>query len=127
MRHAALTYLGLDPSKPAVQFEIRLSKGALVEVCDTQIELHTDRNQRLAKIESTVDLADGRSVLKGGARPPHHRSPAGRQTRAQIRLRLPADPAHTAQFSPLAPCRLRCPADREQRRSAPSRSATCVL
>ena len=29
MRHAALAYLGLNPTKPAVEFEIRLPKAAL--------------------------------------------------------------------------------------------------
>jgi hypothetical protein len=29
MRHAALAYLGINPSKPAVEFEIRLPKAAL--------------------------------------------------------------------------------------------------
>ncbi|MCP3467037.1 acriflavin resistance protein [Bradyrhizobium sp. CCGUVB23] len=106
MRGAALAYLGLNPSKPAVEFEIRLPKGALVEASDTQIELHTDRNQRLAQVEGTVDLADGRSVLKGAVALDHRTSDrrlvvslAGKGT-FEFRLRLAADPAHTAQFSP---------------------------
>ncbi|MCP3469375.1 hypothetical protein NLM33_03425 [Bradyrhizobium sp. CCGUVB1N3] len=48
MPHVALAYLGLNPSKPAAEFEIRLPRGTLVEASGTQIELHTDRNQRLA-------------------------------------------------------------------------------
>jgi hypothetical protein len=28
MRHAALAYLGINPTKPAVEFEIRLPKAA---------------------------------------------------------------------------------------------------
>jgi len=35
MRHAALAYLGLNPGKPAVEFEIQLPRGALM-VSDTQ-------------------------------------------------------------------------------------------
>ena len=50
MRHAALAYLGINPSKPAVEFEIRLPKAAVSNVADSQIELHTDRNQTLAQV-----------------------------------------------------------------------------
>ena len=35
MRHAALAYLGINPSKPAVEFEIRLPKAALSATSDT--------------------------------------------------------------------------------------------
>ena len=48
MRNAALAYLGLNPAKPAVEFEIRLPKSALTTAAETQIELLTDRNQKLA-------------------------------------------------------------------------------
>src|ERR1700681_1102790 len=37
MRQAALTYLGINPSKPAVEFEIRLPKAALSAISDTQV------------------------------------------------------------------------------------------
>src|SRR3981081_2925459 len=40
MRHAALAYLGINPSKPAVEFEIRLPTKAASAVADTQVELH---------------------------------------------------------------------------------------
>jgi hypothetical protein len=50
MRDAALAYLGMNSSKPEVEFEIRLPKTAAFALADTQIELHTDRNQRLAQI-----------------------------------------------------------------------------
>jgi hypothetical protein len=43
MHHAALAYLGLDPSKPAVEFEIRVPSEELTAVSDSQIERHTDR------------------------------------------------------------------------------------
>jgi hypothetical protein len=63
MRHAALAYLGLNPGKPAVEFEIRLPKGALM-VSDTQVELLTDRNQKPAKVqEALASTPDGRNVL----------------------------------------------------------------
>ena len=48
MRNAALAYLGLNPAKPAVEFEIRLPKSALTTAAETQVELLTDRNQKLA-------------------------------------------------------------------------------
>jgi hypothetical protein len=48
MRHAAFAYLGINPTKPAVEFEIRLPKAALSDVGDTQVELRSDRNQKLA-------------------------------------------------------------------------------
>ena len=66
MRHAALAYLGLNPAKPAVEFEIRLPKAALATATDTQVELLTDRNQKLAKVAGRAGLhPDGRSMLRG--------------------------------------------------------------
>jgi len=54
MRNAALAYLGLNPAKPAVEFEIRLPKAALTTAADTQVELLTDRNQKLAKVQEAL-------------------------------------------------------------------------
>src|SRR5260221_1646950 len=66
MRHAALAYLGINASKPAVEFEIRLPKAALSDIADTQIELHTARNQTLAQVQAALAPdGDGRSVIKG--------------------------------------------------------------
>jgi hypothetical protein len=66
MRHAALAYLGINPSKPAVEFEIRLPKAAVSDVADTQVELRTDRNQTLARMQGALASDDdGRSVLRG--------------------------------------------------------------
>jgi len=42
MRHAALAYLGINPTGPAVEFEIRLPKAALPGIADTQAELQAD-------------------------------------------------------------------------------------
>jgi len=42
MRQAALAYLGINPAKPAVEYESRLPKPALSAISDTQIELRTD-------------------------------------------------------------------------------------
>ena len=39
MRSAALAYLGLNPTKPAVEFEIRMPKSALTTAAQTQAEL----------------------------------------------------------------------------------------
>ena len=63
MRHAALAYLGLNPAKPAVEFEIRLPKAALT-TRRTQVELLTDRNQNSPRSERWPH-PDGRSVLRG--------------------------------------------------------------
>ena len=39
MRNATLAYLGLNPTKPAVEFEIRMPKSALTTAAQTQAEL----------------------------------------------------------------------------------------
>src|SRR3954451_7610400 len=66
MRNAARAYLGLNPAKPAVEFEIRLPKAALATATDTQVELLTDRNQKLAKIQEALAASPaGRSILRG--------------------------------------------------------------
>src|SRR6202022_1073173 len=54
MRHASLAYLGINPTKPAVEFEIRLPKAAVSAVTETQVELHTDRNQTLAQVQGVL-------------------------------------------------------------------------
>src|SRR6202790_5622580 len=54
MRHAALAYLGINPTKPAIEFEIRLPKAAVSDAADTQVELHTDRNQTLAQVQGAL-------------------------------------------------------------------------
>lgn len=52
MRHVASAYLGLNPTKPAVEFEIRMPRETVTTVTDSQIELHTDRNQTLALVDA---------------------------------------------------------------------------
>ena len=106
MRHAALAYLGLNPSKPAIEFEIRMPREMLAAVTDSQIELHTDRNQTLALVDGVRDLADGRAVLRGAVAL-NHRTAArvlvvnlpGKGT-FEFRLRLPAQPHRSEQFGP---------------------------
>lgn len=106
MRHAALAYLGLNPSKPAVEFEIRMPRETLTAVTDTQIELHTDRNQTLALVDGVSDLADGRALLRGAVALNHRTADRvlvvnlpGKGT-FEFRLRLPAEPHRSEQFGP---------------------------
>jgi hypothetical protein len=106
MRHAALAYLGLNPSKPTVEFEIRMPKETLAAVSDTQIELHTDRNQTLALVDGVRELGDGRSVLRGAVALNHRTADRvlvvnlpGKGT-FEFRLRLPAEPHRSEQFGP---------------------------
>ncbi|MEY9360304.1 hypothetical protein ABH994_003025 [Bradyrhizobium yuanmingense] len=106
MRHAALAYLGLNPSKPAVEFEIRMPREMLTAVSDSQIELHTDRNQTLALVDGVRDLSDGKAVLRGAVVLNHRTADrvlvvnlSGRGV-FEFRLRLPAEPHRSAQFGP---------------------------
>ncbi len=106
MRHAALAYLGLNPSKPAVEFEIRMPREMLTAMTDSQIELHTDRNQTLALIGGVRDLADGRALLRGAVALNHRTADRmlvvnlpGKGT-FESRLRLPAEPHRTGEFGP---------------------------
>jgi hypothetical protein len=107
MRHAALAYLGINPTKPAVEFEIRLPMTAVSAVADTQIELHTDRNQTLAKIQNLLALdREGRSVLRGSV-PLEYRTTdrvvvlnLPGQGSCEFKLRLAASPSHSDQFGP---------------------------
>src|ERR1700680_3566002 len=39
-RHAGLAYLGINPAKPSIEFEIRLPKAAVFTLADSQVELH---------------------------------------------------------------------------------------
>ncbi|WP_349631255.1 acriflavin resistance protein [Bradyrhizobium sp. AUGA SZCCT0222] len=107
VRHAALAYLGINPAKPAVEFEIRLPKAALTAIADTQVELLTDRNQKLAKVQDALaSTSDGRSVLTGTVTLDYRTTermvvinlPGRAQT--QFKLRLPASPTHSDKFGP---------------------------
>jgi hypothetical protein len=106
MRQAALAYLGINPSKPAVEFEIRLPKTALSAISDTQVELHTDRNQKLAQVSGALDSSDGRSVLKGVVTLDYRTTDRvvvvnlPGQAQCEFKLRLAADPSHSGQFGP---------------------------
>jgi hypothetical protein len=107
MRHAALAYLGINPTKPAVEFEIRLPKAALSDVADTQVELRTDRNQKLAQLRGALASDDdGRSVLKGSVALDYRTTERfviltlPGQAQYQFKLRLAASPSHSDQFGP---------------------------
>jgi hypothetical protein len=107
MRHAALAFLGINPAKPAVEFEIRLPKAAVSAVADTQVELHTDRNQTLAQMQGALGAsADGGSVLRGSV-PLDYRTTdrvvvlnLPGQPQFQFKLRLPASPSRSERFGP---------------------------
>src|SRR5258706_10871651 len=107
MRHAALAYLGINPTKPAVEFEIRLPKAALSDVADTQVELRTDRNQKLAQLQGALAPGDdGRSVLKGSVVLDYRTTERFMiltlpdQPQYQFKLRLAANPSHSDHFGP---------------------------
>ena len=107
MRSAALAYLGLNPAKPAVEFEIRLPKAALAAATDTQVELLTDRNQKLAKVEDALaSTPDGRSILRGTVTLDYRTTERmvvlnlPGQGQSTFRLRLPASPSRSGQIGP---------------------------
>jgi len=107
MRHAALAYLGINASKPAVEFEIRLPKAALSDIADTQIELHTDRNQTLAQVQGALAPdGNGRSVIKGSVALKYRTTDRvvvvnlPGKAQCQFRLRLAANPSRSDQFGP---------------------------
>ena len=120
MRHAALAYLGINPAKPAVEFEIRLPKTAASAISgNTQVELHTDRNQTLAQlkghaqgqVQGQVQGApaadgDGVTVLRGSVPLDYRTSDRvvilnlPGLASCEFKLRLPASPSPSDQFSP---------------------------
>jgi hypothetical protein len=107
MRHAALAYLGINASRPAVEFEIRLPKAAVADLADTQVELHTDRNQRLAQVQGALAPdGDGRNVLRGSV-PLEYRTTdrvvvlnLPGKAQCEFKLRLAASPSRSDEFGP---------------------------
>jgi hypothetical protein len=121
MRNAALAYLGINPSKPAVEFEIRLPKAWQSTLDETQIELHTDRNQTLAHLQGApVSDDQGRSILRGSV-PLDFRTTdrvvilnLPGQAQCEFKLRLAASPTPSEQFGPWHPAdRVASPATTE--------------
>src|SRR5258708_14106031 len=53
MRHAALAYLRINASNPAVELEIRLPKPALSNIAAAQIELRPHPNQTRAHVHAS--------------------------------------------------------------------------
>ena len=116
MRHAALAYLGINPTKPAVEFEIRLPKTAASAISgNTQVELHTDRNQTLAQLQGQAQGqaqgapaadADGLTVLRGSVPLDYRTSDRvvilnlPGLASCEFKLRLPASPSPSDQFGP---------------------------
>ena len=107
MRHAALAYLGINPGKPAVEFEIRLPRAALSAVADSQVELVTDRNQKLPDMQGALASDNnGRSVLRGSVTLDYRTTDRvvvlnlPGQAQRQFKLRLSANPSHSDQFGP---------------------------
>jgi hypothetical protein len=127
MRQAALAYLGINPTKPAVEFEIRMPKAAAVTTAGTQVELHTDRNQTLAQVQGALASDnDGRRVLKGSVALDFRTTDRVMvldlpgQAQRLFRLRLAASPSRSDQFGPwhLAD-RVASPGAGEQARTEP--------
>ncbi len=107
MRHAAQAYFGINPGKPAVEFEIRLPTAAAISVNDGQVELHTDQNQTLARIQSALAPEDGGcSIIRGSVALEFRTTDRvvvlnlPGQPQRQFKLRLAANPSHTDGFGP---------------------------
>ncbi len=106
-RHAALAYLGLNASKPAVEFEIRLPRAELSAISsDTQIELYTDRNQQLAQLIGTADASPAQGVVRGIVTLDYRTTDRvvvlnlPGLARCEFKLRLPAEPSRSQSFGP---------------------------
>lgn len=109
LRSAVLSHLGMIAKAPAVEFEIRLPNAASAADLkrETQVELLTDQNQTLARIDDgLLATEDGRAVLRGSV-PLKFRtadrivvlSLPGEAQRA-FKLRLPANPSPSDEFGP---------------------------
>jgi hypothetical protein len=104
---ALLDTLGVNPLAPVVEFEIRFPSGSTVPSArdDLLVELHTDRNQIIAKLNG-MERAGDRPVLRGSAPLVFRTSQRtivmtlpGEPVRV-FRLRLPARPPSTVEFGP---------------------------
>lgn len=109
LRAAAMSHFGMIAKAPAVEFEIRLPKAASTADLrrEAQVELLTDQNQTLARIDDGLRATeDGRAVLRGSV-PLKFRtsdrmvvlSLPGQEQRA-FKLRLPANPSPSDEFGP---------------------------
>src|SRR4030095_9050400 len=82
-------------------------KTALATATDTQVELLTDRNQKLAKVEGALaSTPHRRSILRGTVTLDYRTTERMMvlnmpgQGQSTFRLRLPASPSHSDQFGP---------------------------
>jgi hypothetical protein len=107
MRHAAQAFLGINPAKPSVEFEIRLPRTALADVTDSQVELVTDRNQKLARMQAALGSdSNGRTVIRGSVTLDYRTTDRvvvlnlPGQPQRLFKLRLAANPGHSDQFGP---------------------------
>ena len=109
LRTTVLSHMGMMAKAPAVEFEIRLPKAASAADLkrEAQVELLTDQNQTLARIDDgLLATEDGRAVLRGSV-PLKFRtaermvvlSLPGEAQRA-FKLRLPANPSPSDEFGP---------------------------
>jgi len=75
-------------------------------LADSQVELHTDRNQTLAQVQGALASDDGRSVLRGSVALDFRTTDRvvilnlPGQAQYQFKLRLAANPSHSDQFGP---------------------------
>jgi len=78
----------------------------LTTASDTQIELHTDRNQTLALIGGVSELGNGRALLRGAVALNHRTADRVLVVNLpgkgifEFRLRLPAEPHRSVAFGP---------------------------
>jgi hypothetical protein len=79
----------------------------LSDIADTQIELHTDRNQTLAQVQGALAPdGDGRSVLKGSVALDYRTSDRvvvvnlPGKAQCEFKLRLAASPSRSEAFGP---------------------------
>jgi len=109
LRSAAFSQLGLIAKAPAVEFEIRLPSTATAPEMkrEAQVELLTDQNQTLARLDDTLRATeDGRAVLRGSV--PLKFRTAERmvvlslpgQAQRSFKLRLPPNPTPSDEFGP---------------------------
>jgi len=106
MRHAALAYLGINATGPAVEFEIRLPRRPCPPWPTPRSNAHR-RNQTLAQIQGALASGDdGSSVLKGSVALDYRTRERimvlnlpGR-AQCEFKLRLAASPSRSDQFGP---------------------------
>lgn len=109
LRSGAFQHLGVRAAPPSVEFEIRLppTTAPLAVQREAQVELHTDRNQTIARLnEQVFATADGRIILRGTV--PLTYQTADRlvvlnlpgDAQRLFKLRLPANPSKSEAFGP---------------------------